>query len=83
MRYKETYGTLTGMSFLYVTLGKILISLMTTFFGYIILIKTNPEINDPLAAICVFFFIGFIIGSAFMSIFAKTSDSLILVFALD
>ena len=83
MRNKGTYGTLTGMSFLYVTLGKLLISLLTALFGYIILNSTNREIEDPAASIFVFFFIGFIIGSAFMSIYSKTSDSLVLLFALE
>lgn len=74
---------MTSMSFLYTTIGKILISLLTALCGYIILKKQHPDINDTLAAICMFILIGFIIGSSFMSIYSKVSDAIILVYAVD
>ena len=43
-RHLGSFTALTGLSFIYTSIGKILVSLLTAFFGYLILKKQHPDV---------------------------------------
>lgn len=79
LRNPLTFTTLASLSFMYILIGQLLIGGLTTLIGYYM---TDPLV-DPYYPCCFYAFIGFVMGTIFMSLFVRASDAIIVIYLID
>lgn len=67
-------------------MGKWLIALLATFFGYIIITRSDPyqdELHSPVLPTVVFLFLAYVIAALFMSVYSMACDTILHCFLAD
>lgn len=86
LRHPLKFGLVGILGELFVFLGKIFISCITTLAGYIAVTRYDYYVKNLYSPLipCVFFFlIGLVIGSIFMSVYGLAADAILLCYLVD
>jgi len=85
MRFWAQLGVVHGIGEVFVGIGTLFITVLSTMVGYLIITKTslNQDILSPFAPTLVFFFISYVVGHNFMSIYGMSADTIIHCFCMD
>jgi len=86
LKHAATFAISTGVTNIIIFLGKMLVSLIATFVGFILVTdwaEVKDDILEPFAPCVVFFFSAYLISSIYMSIFSTSVVAILQCFLVD
>jgi hypothetical protein len=83
-RFAFSLGFVHGIGSVFVFIGTIFITLISTFLGWLILTRElSDQVFSSFGPTLVFFVVSYVIGSNFMSIYGMSADTIIHCFCID
>jgi len=86
MKNPARSGAVAGLGGIFVTIGELFVAAGTLVIGYLMINNADPwksSIKDPLILYIVILFLGYVVGSAFMSVFGLSAQAILHCFILD
>ena len=86
LRHPLKFGLVGVLGEIFVFLGKVFISCITTVVGYIVVTRHSyykDNLYSPMIPCLFFFFIGILVGSIFMAVYGLAADAILLCYLVD
>jgi len=85
VRYTATLGIVHGIGEVFVLIGTLAITAVSTLIGYILITQTNisTHISSPVFPTLVFALLSYVVGASFMSVYGTSADTIIHCYCMD
>lgn len=86
LKHTDKFLIVSGIGNIFMTLGKMAIASITAFLGFVMMehwTEINEKLDSPFAPTLIIFFISYVVGAVFISVYSISADTILQCFLVD